>query len=121
VLAWTRGQDFLTDGSMIEEQMPTLVRFTPIECAAGREFNPHGLCFFLSWLLCAAFFFLGAVGSERPVLTKRRSASAPGIRVTKTDSAKTGGIGSVRISKPSNLLFTVSKFQKKDKSQQKNM
>jgi hypothetical protein len=78
VLAWTRGQDFLTDGSMIEEQMPTLVRFTPIECAAGREFNPHGLCFFLSWLLCAAFFFLGAVGSERPVLTKR-SASAPGI------------------------------------------
>jgi hypothetical protein len=32
---------------------------------------------------------------------------------------KTGGIGSVRILKPSNLLFTVSKFQKKIKVSKK--
>jgi hypothetical protein len=42
-------------------------------------------------------------------------------RVTKTgrifqNSAKTGGIGPVRILKPPNLLFTVSKFQKKIKA-----
>jgi hypothetical protein len=32
---------------------------------------------------------------------------------------KTGGIGPVRISKPPNLLFTVSKFQKKIKVSKK--
>jgi hypothetical protein len=46
------------------------------------------------------------------------------IRVTKTgwifrNSVKTDGIGPVRISKPLNLLFTVSKFQKKIKVSKK--
>jgi hypothetical protein len=45
-------------------------------------------------------------------------------RVTKTDRifrnlAKTGRIGPVRITKPSNSLFTVSKFQKKIKVSKK--
>jgi hypothetical protein len=35
------------------------------------------------------------------------------------NSTKTGGIGPVRIPKPSNLLFTVSKFQKKIKVSKK--
>jgi hypothetical protein len=46
------------------------------------------------------------------------------IRVTKTgrifrNSVKTSGIGPVRITKPSKLLFTVSKFQKKIKVSKK--
>jgi hypothetical protein len=45
-------------------------------------------------------------------------------RVTKIgrifrNSAKTGGIGPVRISNPPKLLFTVSKFQKKIKVNKK--
>jgi hypothetical protein len=35
------------------------------------------------------------------------------------NSAKTGGIGPVRILKPLNLMFTVSKFQKKIKVSKK--
>jgi hypothetical protein len=40
-------------------------------------------------------------------------------RVTTRLKKPAGGIGPVRISKPPILLFTISKFQKKDKSQQK--
>jgi hypothetical protein len=41
---------------------------------------------------------------------------APGLK-KQPNFLKFGGIGPVRIPKPPNLLFTVSKFQKKDKSQ----
>jgi hypothetical protein len=40
-------------------------------------------------------------------------------RLLRGGVTKTGGIGPVRILKPSNLLFTVSKFQKKIKVSKK--
>jgi hypothetical protein len=42
-----------------------------------------------------------------------------GLRPGLQKSAESGGIGPVRIPKPSNLLFTVSKFQKKIKVSKK--